>query len=83
MQCVVYLNSLERSQGGATAFHHPSLGSFAVQPEAGAALVFFPAYADGRVDGRMAHSGEEVLQGEKWIINTWAMQYSKPGPGRQ
>lgn len=77
MQCVVYLNSMTPSQGGSTAFHHPVLKGLAVQPEQGAALVFFPAYADGQVDERMAHSGEPVLEDEKWIINTWAMQYSK------
>lgn len=82
VQCVVYLNSMTPSQGGSTAFHHPALKGLAVYPEQGAALVFFPAYADGQVDARMAHSGEPVLDGEKWIINTWAMQYSKDKAAR-
>lgn len=76
VQCVVYINSMTAEQGGSTAFHHPLLKGLAVQPKQGAALVFFPAYADGRIDDRMAHSGEPVVSGEKWIINTWAMQYS-------
>eukprot|EP00878_Enallax_costatus_P024843 GHUV01026535.1.p1 GENE.GHUV01026535.1~~GHUV01026535.1.p1 ORF type:complete len:202 (+),score=31.89 GHUV01026535.1:238-843(+) len=77
VQIVVYLNTMSAAQGGATAFHHPVLKGLSVQPEQGAALVFFPALADGAVDERMAHSGEPVVEGEKWIINTWAMQYSK------
>lgn len=79
VQCVAYLDDMDAAAGGATAFHHPLLKGLAVQPELGAALVFFPAFADGELDARMAHSGEPVLQGEKWIINTWAMQYGRPG----
>jgi prolyl 4-hydroxylase len=69
---------MDAASGGATAFHHPALKGLAVQPEQGAALVFFPAFGDGRFDARMTHSGEPVVEGEKWIINTWAMQYSRP-----
>ena len=45
-------------QGGATAFHHPSLRGLAVQPQQGSALVFYPAFIDGELDDRMAHSGQ-------------------------
>jgi hypothetical protein len=68
---------MDATAGGATAFHHPTLKRLSVQPELGAALVFFPAFADGRLDARMTHSGEPVNVGEKWIINTWAMKYSR------
>lgn len=40
-----------------------------VQPRQGDCLLFFPAFADGRLDGRMAHEGLPVQAGEKWIIN--------------
>lgn len=49
-----------------------------MQPRLGDALVFFPAYADGKFDDRMAHSGEAVRLGEKWILNTWACQRRVP-----
>lgn len=78
VQCVVYLDSLEPSQGGGTEFHHSSVKQLVVQPERGAALVFFPAFRDGEVDPRMTHSGQTVLEGEKWIINTWATQFNRP-----
>jgi hypothetical protein len=77
---VCYLNTLEPAQGGGTRFHHPCLGGLTVRPARGDALVFFPAFADGALDGRMAHSGQPVGGGgaEKWIINTWACQRSVP-----
>ncbi len=37
-----------------------------------------PGHADGKFDGRMAHSGEAVRLGEKWILNTWACQRRVP-----
>lgn len=42
------------------------------QPRQGDCLLFFPAFADGRLDGRMAHEGLPVAAGEKWIINVSA-----------
>ncbi|KAL4442088.1 hypothetical protein ABPG77_011349 [Micractinium sp. CCAP 211/92] len=78
VQIVVYLNTLEREQGGGTHFHHPCMDGLTVQPRLGDALVFFPAYADGKFDDRMAHSGEAVRLGEKWILNTWACQRRVP-----
>lgn len=78
VQCVVYLNTLSKGGGGGTAFHHPCLKGLIVQPQQGNALVFFPASKDGTMDARMTHSGLPVLAGEKWIINTWAMQHDRP-----
>lgn len=48
------------------------------QPRQGDALIFFPAFADGCFDGRMAHSGQAVLAGQKWTVNTWACQRRVP-----
>jgi hypothetical protein len=63
-------------QGG-TRFHDPLLGGLTVQPRQGDALIFFPAFADGRLDHRMQHSGLAVKEGEKWIINTWVCQFAR------
>ncbi|GBF95887.1 hypothetical protein Rsub_08478 [Raphidocelis subcapitata] len=80
VQVVCYLRTLEPSQGGCTRFHHPALGGLEVPPREGGALVFFPAFEDGRLDGRMAHSGARVTGrgAEKWIINTWLAERPVP-----
>jgi hypothetical protein len=61
---------------------HPTLRPACVpthlQPHQGDALIFFPAFADGCFDGRMAHSGQAVLVGQKWTVNTWACQRRVP-----
>jgi collagen type III alpha len=44
---LVYLNDVQ--QGGRTCFDHLGI---AVQPQQGKALLFFPAYSDGRPDER-------------------------------
>ena len=69
---VAYVREPER--GGETVFHHAALGGLAVAPQRGAALVFFPAFANGEADRRMPHSGAPVGAGEKVIINTWLME---------
>lgn len=85
VQLICYLNTLEgdgsagRGSGGATRFHHACLGGLAVTPEQGAALLFFPCYAGGEMDGKMAHSGEAVRAGEKWSVNTWLCEAPVPG----
>lgn len=71
-QIVAYVREPER--GGETVFHHAALGGLAVAPQRGAALVFFPAFANGEADRRMPHSGAPVGAGEKVIINTWLME---------
>ena len=75
VQCVCYLNDMPQDSGGGTKFHHPCFEGLVVQPSKGDALLFFPAFADGVADRRMEHSGEEVLAGEKYILNTWVCQY--------
>eukprot|EP00747_Dinoflagellata_sp_TGD_P171200 gnl/TRDRNA2_/TRDRNA2_204721_c0_seq1.p1 gnl/TRDRNA2_/TRDRNA2_204721_c0~~gnl/TRDRNA2_/TRDRNA2_204721_c0_seq1.p1 ORF type:complete len:408 (+),score=56.14 gnl/TRDRNA2_/TRDRNA2_204721_c0_seq1:76-1299(+) len=77
VQAVCYLKSCER--GGETKFHHAAMRYLAVPPTQGDMLVFFPAFADGEPDDRMPHSGEKVLEGEKWILNTWRCQETVPG----
>eukprot|EP00276_Gloeochaete_wittrockiana_P006324 CAMPEP_0184662952 /NCGR_PEP_ID=MMETSP0308-20130426/45774_1 /TAXON_ID=38269 /ORGANISM="Gloeochaete witrockiana, Strain SAG 46.84" /LENGTH=332 /DNA_ID=CAMNT_0027105333 /DNA_START=87 /DNA_END=1082 /DNA_ORIENTATION=+ len=69
---VLYLDSLDESQGGSTKFHTLKLN---VQPKKGDAVVFFPALRDGTVDRRMVHSGEPVLGGEKRILNVWMCEH--------
>ena len=86
-QVICYLNTLEgeegctggRGSGGGTRFHHACMGGLTVAPRQGAALLFFPCFAGGEMDGRMAHSGEAVLVGEKWTINTWLCEAPVPG----
>jgi hypothetical protein len=78
VQVVVYLNSLQPDQGGETRFFNPLLKGLAVQPRQGDALIFFPAFADGRFDDRMAHAGMPVKHGCKWICNTWACERVVP-----
>lgn len=62
---LVYLNSV--AKGGRTSF--PDLG-LEVQPEQGSALLFFPAFADGRPDPRTRHAAEPAVD-EKWIAQVW------------
>uniref|UniRef100_A0A7S4Q9W8 Fe2OG dioxygenase domain-containing protein n=1 Tax=Alexandrium monilatum TaxID=311494 RepID=A0A7S4Q9W8_9DINO len=62
---LVYLNSV--AEGGRTSF--PRLG-LKVRPERGSALLFFPAFADGRPDPRMLHAAEPAVD-EKWIAQIW------------
>ncbi|PSC76020.1 alpha beta-hydrolase [Micractinium conductrix] len=76
VQVVVYLNEVEG--GGGTRFHHPLFRGLTIEPRQGDALLFFPAYADGRFDVRMAHSGQPVEAGQKFILNTWCCQRAVP-----
>jgi hypothetical protein len=77
---VCYLRTLEPGQGGGTKFHHPLLRGLCTRPVQGDAVVFFPAFEDGTLDDRMAHSGQPVAGAgaEKWIVNTWACQRPVP-----
>lgn len=63
---LVYLNDV--GEGGATHFGHLGL---TVRPERGAALLFFPAFADGTPDPRTAHEARPAVD-EKWIAQAWA-----------
>ena len=68
---------MSKQQGGGTRFHNPLFKGLTVTPRQGDALVFFTATIDGSADPRMVHSGELVVSGEKWCINTWACQYTR------
>ncbi|CAG9466945.1 unnamed protein product [Pedinophyceae sp. YPF-701] len=74
VQCVCYLSGDDEGTGGATSFDHPCMEGLKVAPTRGSALVFFPAFRDGRSDDRMTHSGQRVDSGEKWIVNSWACE---------
>ena len=63
-----YLNT--PGAGGCTAF--PTLG-LRFTPRAGAALVFFPATADGRLDARALHTAEPAIA-PKWVSQIWVRQ---------
>ena len=71
---LVYLNDIP-SGGGGTMFRDLLYdGScLTMQPKQGSALLFFPAFADGRPDDRTLHKGEVMNQddAEKWIIQMW------------
>lgn len=76
MTLLVYLNTLESS--GGTVFRDlkdPQNNQLGMQPQQGSALLFFPAFRDGRPDDRTLHQGEPVAEGmEKWIIQMWIHQ---------
>ena len=68
---LVYLNDVKK--GGATVFrdlNDSSNRQLKVQPKRGMALLFFPAYKDGRADPRTLHKGE-VAGDEKMIAQVW------------
>lgn len=78
---IVYLNDGYR--GGETTF--PRLG-IRHSGTAGEGICFVNALPDLQPDLRMLHAGEEVTQGEKWIvtqfIRTRAMRVSAPAGAR-
>ncbi|RXG57262.1 Prolyl 4-hydroxylase subunit alpha-2 [Armadillidium vulgare] len=59
-----YLSDVLR--GGRTVF--TKLG-FGVEPEKGAALLWFSLFNDGSVDLRGEHSGCPLMEGLKWVNN--------------
>ena len=78
---LVYLNTVP--SGGGTMFRdlrhrndndndHP----LCVQPTQGAALLFFPALANGQPDDRTLHKGQKIARDEKHIIQMWIHQHS-------
>ena len=74
---LVYLNDVEK--GGGTVFRDLCDGNtgekLTMKPKQGSALLFFPAYRDGRPDDRTLHKGE-VAGDEKWIIQMWIHEHS-------
>jgi prolyl 4-hydroxylase len=77
MTLLVYLNTLQQSGGTMfrdlkSAQHEP----LCVQPQQGSAILFFPAFQDGRPDDRTLHQGQAVSSGkEKWIVQMWIHQH--------
>jgi prolyl 4-hydroxylase len=68
---LVYLNTVET--GGGTEFRdlRDAAGNpLSVQPRQGSALLFFPAYRDGKPDERTLHKGE-IAETEKRIVQMW------------
>ena len=68
---LVYLNDVDR--GGGTIFRDLKAADgsqLTVKPKRGSALLFFPAFGDGRPDDRTLHKGEVALD-EKWITQMW------------
>ncbi|GAX11263.1 hypothetical protein FisN_7Lh360 [Fistulifera solaris] len=78
MTLLVYLNTLEKS--GGTLFRdlrNSQKEPLCLQPQQGSALIFFPAFQDGRPDDRTLHQGQAVVaaDGEKWIVQMWIHQH--------
>jgi len=71
---LVYLNTVD--SGGATVFPRMT-PPMRVQPKKGAALVFFPGYADGRLEPRMRHAAEPAKD-VKWIAQLWVRHLADP-----
>jgi len=68
---LVYLNTVQR--GGGTIFRDLKDASgepLTVKPVQGSALLFFPAFANGRPDDRTLHKGQ-VAEDPKWITQMW------------
>jgi prolyl 4-hydroxylase len=65
---LIYLNTVDR--GGHTHFKHMDLS---IPPEQGSALVFFPAYSDGKLDTRMLHCAKPAID-TKWVSQIWIRQ---------
>ena len=69
---LVYLNDV--GSGGGTVFRDLQDGitgeMLTMKPKLGSALMFFPAFKNGRTDDRSLHKGD-VAGDEKWIIQMW------------
>ena len=69
---LVYLNTLDASDGGATSFFHHSLK---IQPVEGNAVWFRNADDSGNTIDTSLHSGEEMrTDAVKYAINIWTRQ---------
>ena len=73
---LVYLTDVP-SRGGGTVFRDLEFQGrqLTMQPKQGSALLFFPAFRDGKADDRTLHKSE-VISGdeEKWIVQMWIHQ---------
>jgi prolyl 4-hydroxylase len=63
---MIYLNDVPK--GGSTYFHEID---FNIHPIKGRAVVWNNIYPDGNVNKNTLHSGQPVLEGEKYIITKW------------
>ena len=76
---LVYLSDLPNG-GGGTVFRDltlPNGDPLSMQPTLGSALLFFPAFDDGRPDDRTLHKGEVISgEDEKWIVQMWIHERS-------
>ncbi|MCD5322164.1 MULTISPECIES: 2OG-Fe(II) oxygenase [Pontibacillus] len=63
---VLYLNDVE--EGGETLFPHLGLS---VTPKKGMAVYFEYFYQDALLNEKTLHSGNPVVQGEKWVATQW------------
>lgn len=70
---LVYLNTLEPEDGGATSFWHYKKK---VSPKEGRAVWFRNMNSDGTLNSQSMHSGEEILKEGvvKYAINIWTRQ---------
>lgn len=80
---IVYLSDISAGCGGGTMFRDlPSSSKdsskpLTMQPKCGSALLFFPAFRDGRPDDRTLHRSEVMdCDDEKWIVQMWV--HEKP-----
>lgn len=76
---LVYLNDITDECGGGTTFRDLQLDSnpLVMQPKRGSALLFFPAFRDGRPDDRTLHKSEVMdCDDEKWIVQMWVHERS-------
>ena len=71
---LIYLNTLEPAQGGATAF--PQLG-LEVRPQRGSAVIFFPGMLDGTLDKQLWHEARPATA-TKWVSQLWVRQIGDP-----
>jgi hypothetical protein len=69
---LVYLNAV--AAGGATRFDHLGV---ALAPRRGSALLFFPAFADGRPDSRTLHTAMDAVD-TKWVVQQWVARGYQP-----
>lgn len=70
---IVYLNDLEETDGGATAFHHYKVK---VCPKEGRAVWFKNCDDNGKLINESLHAGEEILTDiTKYALNIWIRQY--------
>lgn len=71
---LVYLNDIPEGCGGGTTFRDLRYNSkdLVKQPKGGSALLFFPAFRDGRPDDRTLHKSQIMsCDDEKWIVQMW------------